>query len=101
MSFQATAVAAPVGTGGPVPAAPAGVGCLGSGAPSTTYKPRGPKGWLIPNLDRSTVFYRPNQQFLRQTLPRSVELQPHPIGTVSGGEGQAGTGLVSSHRSRE
>ena len=61
MYTATTAVAAPVGTGGPVLAAPAGVGCLGSGAPSTTYEPRGPDGWLIRNLDRSTVFYRPNQ----------------------------------------
>ena len=47
------------------------------------------------------MFYRPNQQLLRQTLAGGVELQPRPVGTVSGGEGQARTGLVSSHRSRE
>ena len=82
-------------------AAPAGVGCLGSGAPPTTYEPRGPGGWLIPNLDRSTVFYRPNQT----STPSSpvgnkgpavsvsdaggVELQPRSLGAMSGGEGQA------------
>ena len=108
-----TAVVAPVGTGGPVLAAPAWVGCLGSGSPFTTYEPRGPDGWRVPNLDRSTVFYRPNQT----STPRppvgnkrpavsapdagGVELQPRPLGTMSGGEGQAGTGLVSSHRGRK
>ena len=30
-----------------------------------------------------------------------VELQPRALGTMSGGEGQAGTGLVSSHRGRK
>ena len=100
-------MAAPVGTGGPVLAAPARVGCLGSGAPSTTNKPRGPDGWRIPNLDRSTVFYRPNQTSTPSppvgnkrpavSAPDAggVKLQPRPVGTVSGGEGQAGTGLVS------
>ena len=96
-----TAVAAPVGTGGPVLAAPARVGCLGSGVPSTTYKPRDPDGWRIPNLDRSTVFYRPNQTSTPSppvgnkrpaiSAPDAggVELQPRPLGTMPGGEGQA------------
>ena len=95
-------MAAPVGTGGPVLAAPARVGCLGSGAPSTTNKPRGPDGWRIPNLDRSTVFYRPNQTSTPSppvgnkrpavSAPDAgdVELQRRPLGTMSGGEGQAG-----------
>ena len=108
-----TAVAAPVGTGGPVLAAPARVGCLGSGVPSTTYKPRDPDGWRIPNLDRSTVFYRPNQTSTPSpavgtkrpavSAPDAggVELQSRPLGTMSGGEGHAGTKLVSSHRSRK
>ena len=105
-----TAVAAPVGTGGPVLAAPAGVGCLVSGAP---YKPRGPDEWRIPNLDRSTVLYRPNQtstpsppvgnkrSAVSEPDAGGVELQPRPLGTMSGGEGQAGTGLVSSHHGRK
>ena len=113
MYSNTTAVAAPVGTGGPVLAAPARVGCQGSGARSTTCKPRGPDGWPIPNLDRSTVFYRPNQTSTpcppvgskqpAVSAPDAggVELQPRPVGTASGGEGQAGTGLVSSHRSRK
>ena len=82
--------------------APARVGCLGSEAPSTTYKPGGPDGWRIPNLDRSTVFYRPNQTSTPSppvgnkrpavSAPDAggVGLQPRPIGTMSGGEGQAG-----------
>ena len=64
-------------------------------------------GVLIPNLDRSSVFYRPNQTITPSPLVGNkrvadsapdaggVELQPCPVGTVSGGEGQAGTGLVS------
>ena len=59
------------------------------------------------------VFYRPNQtstpnppvgnQRKAVSAPDAGggELQPRPVGTVSGGEGQAGTGLVSSHRSRK
>ena len=99
-----TAVTALVSTGGPVLAAPARVGCLGSGAPSTTYKPRGPDGRRILNLDRSTVFYRPNQTSTPNppgpvgnkrpaiSAPDAggVELRPCPLGTMSGGEGQAG-----------
>ena len=97
-----TAVAAPVGTGAPALTAPARVECLGSGAPSTTYKPRGPDRWRIPNLDRSTVFYRPDQTITpsppvgneRPAVSASdaggVELQPRPLGAMSGGEGQAG-----------
>ena len=92
-------MAAPVGTGGPVLAAPAGVGCLVSGAP---HKPRGPDEWRIPNLDRSTVLYRPNQTSTPSppvgnkrpavSTPDAggVGLQPRPIGTMSGGEGHAG-----------
>ena len=64
-------------------------------------------GGLIPNLDRSSVFYRPNQTSTPSppvgnkrpavSAPDAggVKLQPRPVGTVSGGEGQAGTGLVS------
>ena len=106
------AVAAPVGTGGPVLAAPARVGFLGSGAPSTKYKPRGSDGWRISNLDRSTVFYRSNQTSTPSppvgnkrpavSVPDAggVELQPRALGTMSGGEGRL-AGLVSSHRSRK
>ena len=62
---------------------------------------------LIPNLNRSSVFYRPNQTSTPRppvgnkrsavSAPNAggVKLQPRPVGTVSGGEGQAGTGLVS------
>ena len=90
-----------------------GVGCLGSGTPSTTYKTRGLDGWRVPNLDRSTVFYRPNQTSTPSppvgtkrpavSAPDAggVELQSRPLGTMSGGEGHAGTKLVSSHRSRK
>ena len=68
----------------------------------TTYKPRGPDAWRIPNLDRSTVFHRPNQTSTPSppvgnkrpavSAPDAggVELQPRPLGTMSGGEGQAG-----------
>ena len=64
-------------------------------------------GGIIPNLDRSSVFYRPNQTSTPSppvgskrpavSVPDAgdVKLQPRPVGTVSGGEGQAGTGLVS------
>ena len=53
------------------------------------------------------MFYRPNQtstpsasvgnKRLVVSAPDAggVKLQPRPVGTVSGGEGQAGTGLVS------
>ena len=70
--------------------------------PSATYKPRGPDGWRIPNLDRSTVFYRPNQTGTPSppvgnkrpavSAPDAggVQIQPRPLGTMSGGEGQAG-----------
>ena len=63
---------------------------------------KGPDGWRIPNLDRSTVFYRPNQTSTPSppvgnkrpavSAPDAgdVELQPRPLGTMSGGEGQAG-----------
>ena len=89
------------GHGGLVLAAPARVGCLDSGAPSTTYTPRGPDWWRIPNLDRSTVFYRLSQTSAPSppvgnkrpavSVPDAggVELQPRPLGTISGGEGQA------------
>ena len=62
---------------------------------------------LIPKLDRSSVFDCPNQTSTPSppvgnkrpavSAPDAggVKLQPRPVGTVSGGEGQAGTGLVS------
>ena len=58
--------------------------------------------WRIPNLGRSTVFHRPNQTStpsppVGNKRPAvyapdagGAGLQPRPLGTMSGGEGQAG-----------
>ena len=64
-------------------------------------------GGSIPNLDRSSVFYRRNQTStpsppvgskrpaVSAPAAGGVKLQPRPVGTVSGSEGQAGTDLAS------
>ena len=95
-----TAVAAPVSTGGPVLAAPARVGCLGSGAPSTTYKPRAvayskptPIDCVLssqPNQHTKSFGHQQTAGSFRANDAGGVELQPRPLGTMSGGEGQAG-----------
>ena len=91
-----------------------GAGSYAGVRSTTTYKPKGPDDWLIPNqTDRlgSIVPAKPAHKVVQSVGKKrpavsapdagGVELQPRPVGAVSGGKRQAGTGLVISYHSRK